>query len=111
MSWWTDENLSHVVHLWTVENWSAGKIANSMATTKNTIIGKVWRMGLRKKVLEPKPQPSASLDKFPRSGCCVFPLGDMKADGHFCGALAVFPRPYCAEHCAIAYQRPTAKPE
>jgi len=37
---------------------------------------------------------------------CLWPLGDPgDADFHFCDALAVPGRPYCAEHCAVAYIR------
>lgn len=35
---------------------------------------------------------------------CRWPIGDPKdADFHFCGKKAVADRPYCAEHCELAY--------
>ncbi|HEX2581892.1 MAG TPA: GcrA family cell cycle regulator [Dongiaceae bacterium] len=37
---------------------------------------------------------------------CSWPIGDPKsADFHFCGDANVPGRPYCLEHCAVAYQR------
>jgi GcrA cell cycle regulator len=37
---------------------------------------------------------------------CSWPVGDPKQAGfHFCGDEAVPGRPYCAAHCAQAYQR------
>lgn len=36
---------------------------------------------------------------------CRFPIGDPKDPGfHFCGKPAVAGKPYCAAHCAVAYQ-------
>ena len=37
---------------------------------------------------------------------CKWPIGDPgDADFHFCGSPSVAARPYCPEHCAIAYIR------
>ena len=37
---------------------------------------------------------------------CKYPYGDPKLPGfHFCGAQRELGRPYCATHCAIAFQR------
>lgn len=37
---------------------------------------------------------------------CQWPVGDPKtADFHFCGAESEAGRPYCTEHCAVAYYR------
>lgn len=36
---------------------------------------------------------------------CRFPIGHPdEADFHFCGKPAVKGFPYCAEHCAVAYE-------
>lgn len=46
-----------------------------------------------------------------RLGECRWPYGDPqdKANFYFCGAKAVDERPYCREHCALAY-RPASAP-
>ena len=44
----------------------------------------------------PRQQPS------PRQ--CQWPIGDpTKPDFHFCGEAAVPSKPYCGEHCSVAY--------
>ena len=52
--------------------------------------------------------PSSALRYVVRAGgqACKWPHGDPgDADFHFCGAPAADGRPYCPEHCAIAYVR------
>ena len=50
----------------------------------------------RPPVIQARQQPS------PRQ--CQWPIGDpTKPDFHFCGESAVPSKPYCAEHCAVAY--------
>jgi GcrA cell cycle regulator len=65
-------------------------------------------------VAEPPPPPplptaSAGQPKTAHGGrSCSWPVGDPKLPGfHFCGDEAVAGRPYCASHCALAYQRKT----
>lgn len=42
-----------------------------------------------------------------RAESCRWPIGDpARAGFHFCGEPAAEPRPYCTEHCGLAYQRP-----
>lgn len=43
---------------------------------------------------------------------CRFPIGNPKEAGFgFCGRKAADGRPYCAEHCAVAYIRPGSRDE
>ena len=52
--------------------------------------------------------PSPALRYVVRAGgpACKWPNGDPgDADFHFCGAPAADGRPYCPDHCAIAYVR------
>lgn len=52
---------------------------------------------------KPRPpliRPSA----LPSPRKCQWPIGDpTKPDFHFCGASAVPGKPYCDDHCAVAY--------
>jgi GcrA cell cycle regulator len=55
------------------------------------------------------PPAPAGQPKMAHGGrSCSWPVGDPKQPGfHFCGDEAVAGRPYCASHCALAYQRKT----
>ena len=61
-------------------------------------------VGLRASVLRPSSQAtSAPVTSKP----CCWPIGDPGTRGfRFCGGPALTGKPYCAEHCAIAYGRP-----
>ncbi|MSO71056.1 MAG: GcrA cell cycle regulator [Alphaproteobacteria bacterium] len=42
----------------------------------------------------------------PKGPACKWPIGDPKeADFHFCTSQSAINRPYCPEHCAVAYIR------
>jgi GcrA cell cycle regulator len=42
----------------------------------------------------------------PKGAACKWPIGDPKeADFHFCTSQSAIGRPYCPEHCAVAYIR------
>jgi GcrA cell cycle regulator len=89
-------------------------------STRNTVLGRLFRKGLC------KPTPSA---RGPRSkeptmvtdmtmfDGCRWPIGEVGKPGfHFCCVPAVIPgKPYCAEHCAKAYrpkeEQPTGAPK
>ena len=50
------------------------------------------------------PQPMIRTGQQPSPRKCQWPIGDpTKPDFHFCGEAAVPSKPYCAEHCAVAY--------
>ena len=71
------------------------------------------------KAATPKPAPIAAApqrssappprkrDAKPVKGpSCQWPYGDPRMDDfHFCGAPAEPGKPYCSEHCAVAYNR------
>ena len=60
---------------------------------------------------EPAPRPAVTARK-PRKHngpSCQWPFGDPRLPGfHFCGAQAEPGKPYCDEHCAMAYNRVSA---
>jgi GcrA cell cycle regulator len=54
----------------------------------------------------PAPAPTRTAKAAPGSRACMWPVGDPKQPGfHFCGAPAEPSRPYCAQHCSVAYHR------
>jgi GcrA cell cycle regulator len=115
---WTEERTELLRGLW-LQGLTASQIAARMgAITRNAVIGKAHRMGLSsrpspiKQAVTPpplvaKPQPPAKPPVLAGGGrACSWPVGDPKeSDFHFCGAAVEPGRPYCAEHCAVAYQR------
>ncbi|MBV8094030.1 MAG: GcrA cell cycle regulator [Acetobacteraceae bacterium] len=53
------------------------------------------------------PTPAPSFARTGKTPCC-WPIGEPGTPGfRFCDALAVTGRPYCQQHCAVAYRRPT----
>lgn len=110
---WTKERVATLKRLWE-EGYSASQIAAALGdVTRNAVIGKAHRIGLKgrsspiRRPAQPKRQPVAS-KKSARVGDrqCNWPIGHPREPGfHFCGAPAEPDRPYCAEHCAVAYRR------
>lgn len=118
---WTEERVARLKALW-----SEGRTASQIATilgdvTRNAVIGKAHRLGLKgrpspirkeKTVSTPKPvrQPAAAIPAARpvrvSDRQCHWPIGHPREPGfHFCGAPAIADKPYCEEHCNIAYRR------
>jgi GcrA cell cycle regulator len=119
---WTDERIDQLKKLWD-DGLSASQIAKELGegVTRNAVIGKAHRLGLKsrpspvktdkeKKKAAPKKVAKKSdkqlvtlLDLTDRM--CKWPLGHPgDADFHFCGKPSEPGMPYCAGHCAEAYQ-------
>ena len=116
---WTEERTELLKGLW-LQGLTASQIAARMGgITRNAVIGKAHRMGLSsrpspiKQAVTPPPlvakprSPAAKPAAHAGGGrACSWPVGDPKEpDFHFCGAGIEPGRPYCAHHCAQAYQR------
>jgi GcrA cell cycle regulator len=86
------------------EGMSASQIAARLGTTKNAVIGRLYR------TREDMPAVRRQLE-FPPSGCCVWLFGDPGDAGfHWCGDPAAgLGLPYCARHMRAAY-RPARTP-
>ena len=107
-AWWRDNHwlLAALVDA----GLTAAAIAGEMGVTRNAVIGRLRRVGL--KLARPgvggrrRPETGDKINPFPPGGCCLFPSGDPgKADFGFCGApTGGLAGPYCAEHRRIAYQ-------
>jgi len=123
---WTDERVAKLQELWD-KGLSASQIAKELAdgVTRNAVIGKAHRMGLasrpspvkadpQKKTKKPAEKKAVVKSKAPTGKVslldltermCKWPIGHPgDADFHFCGKPSMPTFPYCAEHCAEAYQ-------
>ena len=116
---WTAEKIKQLKKLW-LKGKSTIEIGKELGISKNAVVGKVHRLELAarpspikrtqkqsttkqrvsKKELKPKNMTLMDL----KLTSCRWPIGDPKdEDFHFCGADTVTGKPYCAEHCKIAY--------
>lgn len=78
---WDPAEHSRLVHFWEHTKLSAAQIAEQMARTKNSILGRVDRKGLslrgEPRIVPPPPRPTIT---FPPHGHCQWLDG-----GQFCG--------------------------
>ena len=115
---WTEERLEMLKVLWE-EGLSITQIGERLGVTRNAVAGKAHRLNLRKrqspiakkpkKAVEPETPKELPLRlalrgiKWSRSRC-VWPSGDPKTvEFSFCGEAIVPGKPYCSEHCELAY--------
>ncbi|MGC2854322.1 GcrA family cell cycle regulator [Novispirillum sp. DQ9] len=128
---WTDERIEELKSLW-AEGLTTGEIGKRLGVSKNAVVGKAHRLGLKgrpspikragtpaaaattaaapAKPAKAKPaeakQPPAKIRSVVdlSAHTCRWPIGDPREPGfHFCGAPSLAGKPYCAEHSAIAY--------
>lgn len=115
---WTDEKIKNLKKLW-LKGATTAEIAKKLGLSKNSVIGKVHRLNLetrpspiKKKVsVSPAKKLKQPAKKQERIGImelklntCRWPIGDpTDEDFHFCGKNTVMGKPYCAEHCKMAY--------
>lgn len=101
---WTEARVDQLKRLWE-EGLSASHIASQLGdVTRNAVIGKAHRLGLSSR---PSPIKRTGL---PTPGgserMCQWPIGNPRdPDFRFCGNAAAPDRPYCEDHCAVAYRR------
>ena len=114
-STWTPEKIKLLKKL-LKKGKSSLEIGKELGISKNAVIGKVHRLGLNDpKTLEDKPVAVAKVERKEthaknvglldlKFNSCRWPIGEPKdKDFHFCGAVCQTGKPYCAEHCKIAY--------
>ncbi|MFC3052205.1 GcrA family cell cycle regulator [Kordiimonas pumila] len=119
---WTEDRIDQLKKLWD-NGLSASQIAKELGegVTRNAVIGKAHRLGLKsrpspvktdgeKKKVAPKKIAKKSGKKFVTlldltDRMCKWPSGHPgDADFQFCGKASEPGMPYCAGHCAEAYQ-------
>lgn len=112
---WTEDKIKNLKKLW-LKGSTTAEIAKKLGLSKNSIIGKVHRLNLENrpspiKKAAPAKKVKVQPHKTERIGImdlklntCRWPIGDpMDEDFHFCGKNTVMGKPYCEEHCAMAY--------
>ncbi|MBQ3695800.1 MAG: global cell cycle regulator GcrA-like protein [Alphaproteobacteria bacterium] len=112
---WTDDKIKNLKKLW-LKGATTAEIAKKLGLSKNSVIGKVHRLNLENrpspikkatvvkkvKVVAKKPERIGIMEL--KLNTCRWPIGDpTDEDFHFCGKNTVMGKPYCAEHCAMAY--------
>lgn len=106
---WTPAHISALIAYWN-EGLTTRAIGDRLGVTKNTIVGKVHRLGLPKRgsPIQQKKKPAEILTLGAlRPGMCSWPEGEPGTEEfNFCGQPAVPEKPYCADHCARAYVKP-----
>ena len=105
---WTDQTVETLRTMW-VAGASAREIGEHIGATRNAVIGKANRLGLAHRAKttklkpEAKPRTMGTLDLNERM--CRWPIGHPgDNDFRFCGAQRIPGRPYCLDHCALAYR-------
>ncbi len=108
---WTDERVEELKRLWG-EGLTTGEIGKALDVSKNAVVGKAHRLGLkgrpspikRGKAQRAKAEPKIRSVIELSAHTCRWPIGDPREPGfHFCGKPAMSGKPYCAEHAAVAY--------
>ena len=110
---WTPDRVAELKRLWATGATTA-EIGRMLDITKNAVVGKCHRLGLPgrpspiKRVAAktpPAPAPAPTVVEY-HGPPCQWPFGEPgKEDFYFCGAPAIPERPYCEEHCKLAYVR------
>jgi GcrA cell cycle regulator len=109
---WTDESVEILRTMW-LEGRSAREIGDRLGMTRNAVIGKANRLGLSHKSKTTPPRPAVPTEVKNRAmspldlneRMCRWPIGHPgDADFHFCGSSRIPGRPYCEDHCAVAYR-------
>ena len=108
-NYWTKTKVEKLSKLWG-QGVSARDIAEKLGdVSRNAVIGKANRLGLSKKLSSEdktikKEINAASL--VPNMNGCKWPIGHPgDNDFYFCGKPVIPGKPYCGEHCLIAYRR------
>jgi GcrA cell cycle regulator len=112
---WNDEKINRLKKLW-AEGLTTGEIGKRLGVSKNAVVGKAHRLELkgRPSPIKRPPRTAETHKKPPEtrvftltdlsSQTCRWPIGDPKhEDFRFCGKPVQAAKPYCSEHCTVAY--------
>ena len=109
-NYWNKQKVDKLTKLWE-QGISAREIANKLGeVSRNAVIGKANRLGLSKKAGNTQKKIEAlHIDVnslVPNMSGCKWPIGHPgDKDFYFCGKEVIPGKPYCGEHCLIAYRR------
>ena len=109
-NYWTKQKVDKLTKLWE-KGVSAREISNKLGeVSRNAVIGKANRLGLSKKSVNTQEKIEAiHIDVnslVPNMSGCKWPIGHPgDQDFYFCGKEVIPGKPYCGEHCVIAYRR------
>ena len=109
-NYWTKSKVDKLSSMW-AKGVPAREIANKLGNvSRNAVIGKANRLGLSKKVKEKENIPethNGNLNSLiANMKGCKWPIGHPgDPDFYFCGKEVIPGKPYCGEHCLIAYRR------
>lgn len=117
---WTDEKVQELTRLWN-EGLTTGEIGKKLGVSKNAVVGKAHRLGLKSRpspIKRPAPKKKKAAAKPKQKAApkqkvtimdltghtCRWPIGDPRDDGfHFCGKHCDIGTPYCKDHASQAY--------
>ena len=109
-NYWTKSKVDKLSSMW-AKGVPAREIANKLGNvSRNAVIGKANRLRLSKKVKEKenigKTNNSSLNSLIANMNGCKWPIGHPgDPDFYFCGKEVIPGKPYCGEHCLIAYRR------
>jgi GcrA cell cycle regulator len=109
-NYWTKQKVDKLTKFWE-QGISAREIAEKLGeVSRNAVIGKANRLGLSKKAVDTEKNIEAlHIDVnslVPNMSGCKWPIGHPgDKDFYFCGKETIPGKPYCGEHCVIAYRR------
>lgn len=103
-SGWTEAEIA-MLHDGIAQSLSPRAIGVIVGKSRNSVLGKAWRMGISFSGIRPKHvRLSDPLPHLKHAQTCAWPIGDPGAPGfHLCGCDRVAEGSYCAEHMQIAY--------
>lgn len=106
---WTDDVVAQLTQLWN-EGKSASEIAKAIGNgiTRNAVIGKAHRLGLKSRPSPILRDTGATILTL-NDRMCKWPFGHPGETGfHFCGKKAQPGTSYCGDHAQQAYQPGTS---
>ena len=109
-NYWTKSKIDKLSTLWS-KGIPAREIAEKLGdVSRNAVIGKANRLGLSKKLKEKevvKDSKEITVNGLIASmKGCKWPIGHPgDEDFYFCGKEVIPGKPYCGEHCLVAYRR------
>ena len=108
-NYWTKAKVEKLTKFWG-QGVSARDIASKLGNiSRNAVIGKANRLGLSKKSSATKIPLTNNItisSLVPNMSGCKWPIGHPgDSDFYFCGKPVIPGKPYCGEHCLIAYRR------